>query len=120
MNKENINWQEFAQSLLWNRIVYDKNGYSGWDIMLVDGPEGRGIHRGDIGHWSIQSYLDPLSYAGLTWKGLAVALGIFEDFLIPDGHDCKKCPEREKCQAFFKDDEDHERCNWWEEHQLKG
>lgn len=114
MNKDNINWKEFAEALLWDNIVSRKNEDSLYDIMMEDGPEGRGIKRGDIGRWRVCSYLYPMSYVHLTWKGLALALGIFEDRLTHDGHDCKKCPNKENCTAFFKNDEDHERCHWWE------
>lgn len=115
MNKNNIDWEEFAKKLLWHQIIYEKNSYSGYEIMLVDGPEGRGIKKGDIGSWSIQSYLDPFSYRPLSWKELALELGIFTEHLTPDGHDCKKCPKENGCRAYFKYNEDHERCNGWEE-----
>lgn len=115
MNKNNMDWKSFAETLLWYNIVHDKNGDSLFDIMLEDGPEGRGIKRGDIGHWRIQSYLYPGSHTPLTWKGLALALGLYEDHLTHDGHDCKNCPNRKDCLAYFKDDTDHERCYWWEE-----
>ena len=115
MNKESIDWESFARQLLWHNIVFNKNADSGYDIMLEDGPEGRNIKRGDIGFWRIQSYLCPGTHAALTCKGLAVALGLFEDILTPDGHDCKKCPERKKCKAYFKDDPDQERCYQWGE-----
>ena len=114
MNKDNINWKEFAEELLWRNIVYHKNEDSLYDIMLYDYPD-RGIHKGDIGSWRICSYIDPFSYKPLTWKELALELGLFEKHLTPDGHDCKKCPDKENCNAFFKYDTDHERCNWWEE-----
>ena len=32
MIKGNIDWEQFAKELLWNRIVYDKNGDSGYEV----------------------------------------------------------------------------------------
>lgn len=116
MRKNEIDWKSFAKSLLWRIIVEHKNEYSGYDMMMVDGPEGRNIKKGDIGCFSIQSYLDPFSYKRLTWKQLALEVGLFAEYLTNDGHDCKVCPNREKCQAYFKDNPDQERCRWWMEH----
>ena len=114
MNKDNINWEQLGRALLWNQIVHNKNEDSHYDIMLCDGPEGRGIHKGDIGNWKICSYIDPFSHKSLTWKELAIELGLGEEFgLFWDGHDCDVCPENSKCNSFFKGDKDHERCRWW-------
>lgn len=110
MNKNNMDWKSFAESLLWHNIVYDKNGDSGWDIMEDEG---------EIGHWRFSSIITPGTYKPLTWKELALALGLYEEYLTPDGHDCKNCPERKDCMAYFKDDEDHERCHWWMENMMK-
>lgn len=115
-NKNNINWESFGQDLLWNNIIYHKNEYSGYDIITsINHPEGKrnGFDVGDIGYYDILSFYVG-EYKHLTWKELALELGLFEDHLISDGHDCKKCTNHDKCIAFFKDDVDHERCNWWE------
>ena len=119
MSKNGIDWKEFAEALLWNNVVTKKNEYSGYCIMLEDGPEGKGIHTGDIGKWAICSYLTPGSYKALTWKELSLALGLWTEHLTSDGHDCSVCPERNSCKAFFKDNKDHERCNWWTENMKK-
>lgn len=115
MNKNNIDWKEFGKQLFWHLVVRHKNEYSGFDVMMEEGPESRGIHKGDIGHFSILSYVDPFSYKHLTYKELALELGLFKRHLISDGHDCHKCPEEEKCTAYFKYDPDHERCYSWEQ-----
>lgn len=115
MRKDNVDWKEFAEALLWWNVVAHKNEDSYYDLIVSDKySNGRGYNVGDIGHFRICSY-----YVGefipLTWKQLALALGLFEDHLIHDGHDCKICPKRDGCTAYFKDDPDHERCNGWEE-----
>lgn len=114
MNKDNINWQEFAEALLWRNIVHNKNEDSLYDIMLEDYP-GRNIKRGDICCWRICSYIDPFSHKPLTWKELALELGLFTEYLTSDGHDCHKCPEEKTCEAYFKYDPDQERCNGWKQ-----
>ena len=114
MTYKDIDWRQFAGELLWHNIVSHKNADSLYDIMLCEGPEGRGIHKGEIGHWRICSYVDPFSHKPLTWKELAIELGFGEEYgLFWDGHDCDKCPNNKDCTAFFKGDKDHERCNWW-------
>ena len=118
MRKGDINWESFGQALLWRTILIEKNKDSGYDIMTEDVPE-RNMKKGDIGAWRILSYIGPFSHKPLTWKELALELGLFEEFLTPDGHDCKKCPDRKNCHAYFKDDEDQERCNWWEQNMNK-
>ena len=117
MNKDNIDWKEFARELIWYNIVYRKNVDSGYDIMLIDVP-GR-AKKGDIGHHRIQSYLPPLSYKPLTWKQLALELDLWTEYLTPDGHDCIQCPVSKTCTAYFKGEADHERCNWWGENMTK-
>jgi len=104
MKKGDINWEEFAKQLLWNRIVYDKNGNSGWEIDTT----------GEIGHFSILAQ-HMNAYKELTWKELCLELGVWEDMLVSDGHNCKECPDREKCSAYFKDDTDHEQCYGWQQ-----
>lgn len=118
MRKDNVDWKKFAEELLWRNIVHNKNEDSLYDIMLKDYPD-RNIKRGDISYWRICSYVDPFSYKPLTWKELALELGLFKEHLTPDGHKCKGCPKENDCTAFFKYDEDHERCNWWTENILK-
>ena len=104
MKKGDINWEEFAKALIWNRIVYDKNGDSGWEVDTTH----------TVGHFSIMAcQVHP--YKSLTWKELALELGLWENDLISDGHDCKECPERETCSAYFKDDPDHEQCYGWQQ-----
>jgi len=122
MRKDNVDWKEFASKLLWCNIVYHKNEYSGYDIITDDIPENfkhltkeqiyqRGYKPGDIvPDTRILSYwIGPTKQ--LSWKELALELGLFEDLLIHDGHDCNICKKHDKCTAFFKDDPDHERCN---------
>lgn len=126
MRKDSVDWKEFATQLLWRNCVHDKNGYSGYDIItdtipawFKDKPEKayqRGYKPGDIVRdTSILSY-----YIGptkkLSWKELALAIGLFEDHFIPDGHDCSKCKVADTCHAYFKDDPYQEVCSWWTEH----
>lgn len=105
MKRGDVNWEKFGKELLWRNIVYEKNGDSGYDIML---------ENEEIGRWRFSSIITPSTYKLLTWKELALALGLFEEYLTPDGHDCKICSLRKDCSAYFKDDEDHERCYLWE------
>ena len=118
MRKGDINWQEFAEHLLWRNVVHNKNEDSGYDIMVDDYPD-RNIRKDDISGWRFCSYVDPFSHKRLTWKELALELGLFEDILTPDGHDCRRCPEEKKCEAFFKYDKDQERCRWWSENMME-
>jgi hypothetical protein len=111
MKKDDMDWKQFATQLLWHNIVYHKNEYSGYDV-IING-EDRRISM-DTGFLSY--YVGAVEK--LTWKGLALELGLFEDHLVPDGHDCKNCPHRKDCIAYFKDDPDHERCSWWEDYQI--
>ena len=114
MRKGNVDWQKFAESLLWQMIVMHKNDDSGFDIITAQNTEysipGYGV--GDIGYWRILSYYIG-DFKPLTWKELALELGLFTDRLTSDGHNCGICPEHENCKAYFKDDKDHERCNFW-------
>jgi len=120
MRRGDVNWEELAKALLWVNIVKHKNEDSGWDVMTEEGPAGRDIHKGDVGYWSICSYVDPYSHKPLTWKELALELGMFEDILTPDGHDCEICPDKETCQAYFKGDKDEEQCSRWGELKKEG
>lgn len=110
MKKDDINWEEWAKALLWRNIVYHKNEDSGYQ---------QGDVSGDIGNYKIRSVIAE-SYHDLTWKELALALGLFTEYLTPDGHDCKICPKRKGCRAYFKDDPDQERCSGWEDLQKQG
>ena len=105
MRKGNIDWEQFAKELLWNRIVYDKNGDSGYEINTEH----------EVGRFSILAY-HTHAYKSLTWKELALELGLQTEQLISDGHDCHECPERETCSAFFKNETDHEQCSGWQKH----
>ena len=111
--RDKINWESWVKSLLWDNIVYHKNEYSGCNLMIK--PWGNHYKKGDIvGDVRILSY-----YIGetrpLTWKELALVLGLWKDHLTPDGHDCEICEDREKCHAYFKGDKDQERCSGWME-----
>jgi hypothetical protein len=101
MTKNDIDWKEFATELLWVKIVEDKNKDSGYDIS----------ESGEIGRWRYSAIKVP--YRRLTWKELALELGVLLEHLTPDGHDCKVCSQRKDCKASFKDDPDQERCNGW-------
>lgn len=105
MRKGNIDWEQFAKELLWNRIVYDKNGDSGYEINTEH----------EVGRFSILACRTH-PYKELTWKELALELGLWTEQLISDGHDCHECPERETCPAFFKNETDHEQCSGWQKH----
>lgn len=122
-------WKEFATQLLWHNIVYSKNEYSGYDVVTDDHPSWakelpnehlypRGNKPGDIMRDTgfLSYYIGPVKK--LSWKELALELGLFEDILTPDGHDCKNCPQRKDCLAYFKDDPDQERCRWWMENMM--
>lgn len=100
MTKDNINWESLATELLWRNIVRSKNEDSGYDI----------TKSGEIGQSRFSSIVQPEDYRRLTWKELALELGLFEEYLTPDGHDCKVCSHRKVCMASFKDDPDQERC----------
>lgn len=126
MRKGDVDWKEFAKQLLWCKCVEDKNGYSGYDIVVepgpnnvfsfIDNPFPRGHKPGDIVRdTSFLSYwIGPVKK--LSWKELALAIGLFENNFIPDGHDCKKCKCAKTCHAYFKDDPEQEVCGWWKEH----
>jgi hypothetical protein len=101
MTKNDIDWKQFATELLWGNIVSHKNEDSGYDIS----------ESGEIGRWRYSAVAIP--YRSLTWNELALELGVLEDLLTPDGHDCGVCSQRNSCSASFKDDPDQERCNGW-------
>ena len=120
MRKDDMDWKALATQLLWFNIVYRKiwygisavsDRYSGYDVVL------------DSSTREILRDTSFLSYSvghvkKLSWKELALELGLFEDILTPDGHDCKNCPHRKDCIAYFRDDPDQERCSWWEDYQI--
>ena len=116
-NTEKIDWKTWVQALLWYQVVSHKNEFSGHELM-IEPWEGRPQYKkGDIiGDTRLLSY-----YIGktrpLTWKELALAMGFWKDYLLPDHHDCSICSQRKKCTAYFKDDKDQERCSgWMDEH----
>ena len=96
-------WEELAKQLLWIKVVESKNEDAFYEIS----------ETGELGTFRYSSSLKE-KYRTVSWKELALELGLFKDLLTPDGHDCKVCPSREKCTAYFKDDPDHERCSEWE------
>ena len=121
-DQDNSDWKKFAEDLLWQQCVYEKNEYSGYDIicrasnkMWGNEPYPRGNKPGDIVKDTrfLSYYIGPVRE--LTWKELTLALGFFKDGLLNDGHNCKKCPERNKCNAYFKDNEEQECCRWWKQ-----
>jgi len=116
-NRKDIDWERWVEALLWHQIVYHKNEYSGYDLMVkpleINGEKIRGYEKGDIvGDITFLSY-----YIGetkrLTWKELALCLGFWKDSQLPDYHDCGECPLADNCDAYFKWDEDQERCGGW-------
>jgi hypothetical protein len=110
--KETLNWEEFGKQLLWHEIVYHKNDISPFEI----------TDDGMVGFFSILSNwpYGLRNFKRGTWKEVALALGVFNEYLISDGHDCNICPERKDCTAYFKDDPDQERCSGWIELKEKG
>ena len=117
MNKNDIDWKEFAENMLLHNIVYHKNEYS-WYVLILD--DCKLYSKGQIVSDDIfaMSTLAPHLIGNnkkLSWKELALELGLFEQILIPDGHDCKVCPENKQCRAYFKFDPEQERCNRWKE-----
>lgn len=112
MNRDSVNYKEMFEQLLWKNIVRHKNKGSGY--FKVDRDESDTYPKGEIFYnLSAVSGLHPDSYHELTWKELAIELGIFEDLIVPDGHDCKECPYESTCTAHFKYDPDQERCSAW-------
>lgn len=124
-DQEQIDWKSWTASLLWHNIVYHKNEYSGYDMVVKTNekkggfwgknPYPRGHNIGDI-----VSDTRFLSYSigsirKLTWKELALSLGFWKEQLLTDGHDCDKCPKNSSCNAFFKYDINQERCNVWKD-----
>ena len=88
MRKGDVDWKQFATDLLWFNIVSHKNEYSGYDLVTSgDGSqpywrEKKGDIVRDVRFRS--SFAPPTKQ--LTWKELALELGLFEDILTPDGH----------------------------------
>lgn len=73
MKRENIDWKKFAKDLLWDRISKGKDELSNW---------GMNRHLELLHFPSIHD--DPV-YKRLTWKELALELGLFEEYLLKDG-----------------------------------
>ena len=117
-DQEHIDWKNVAVWLMWRNVVYHKNEYSGYDIVVEPIKEYvTGYKRGDIINDTRYLSYSIGQTRQLTWKELALALGLFKNHLTWDGHDCKVCEKRKGCKAYFKDDPDQERCNlWWEKH----
>jgi len=112
---KHLDYKPFAEQMLWHLIVKHKNEFSGYSVMLEDGPEGTGLKKGDIGQYSYMSSVPPQSSKPLTYKELALELGLFTEHLTSDSHDCKRCEKESACTAYFKYDTDHERCIGWKE-----
>ena len=112
--RDKINWESWVESLLWRNIVYHKNEYSGFDILIIPAEYMKGHYKkGDIiGDVRFLSYSIGVTRP-LTWKELALVLGFWKDHLTPDGHDCEICENRKKCHAYFKEDKEQERCSEW-------
>lgn len=112
--RDKANWEEWVSSLLWHQVIYHKNDFSGYELM-VEPNQYTHCKKGDIvGNTMILSYSIGQTRR-LTWKELALVLGFWKDALLPDYHKCDDCPLVDKCTAYFKWDEDHERCNGWME-----
>lgn len=109
MRKGNVDWKPFCKSLLWMLVLRHKNEESIFDIYTTGGC------KGEIGSWRFSSAIGG-EFKPLTWKELALELGLFTDLLTDDGHDCTKCPDEKNCKAGFKYDKDHECCGWWTKH----
>ena len=121
---ENNDWKSLAAELIWFNVVSHKNEYSGYDIVQnpsknsfwekIENQYPRGDKPGDI-----VRDVTYLSYGigptrRLSWKELALALGLYKDILLPDYHDCSRCEDHKNCRAYFKDNPDQERCSGWE------
>ena len=112
-DQENIDWKTWTQALLWHQIVYHKNEFSGYELVINPAEYTTSVKKGDIiGDTRFLSY-----YIGetrkLSWKELALCLGLWKDAMLPDHHKCEGCPDEEGCKAYFKYDEDQERCSGW-------
>ena len=114
-DQENIDWKSWAEALLWHQIVYHKNEFSGYELVVNPSEYTTSVKKGDIiGDTRFLSY-----YIGetrkLSWKELALCLGLWKDAILPDHHICGECPEEKTCHAYFKYDKDQERCSGWME-----
>ena len=116
-DQDNIDFKNWVAALLWNQIVYHKNEFSGYELIINPAEYVSGYKKGDIiSDTRFLSY-----YIGkttpLTWKQLALVMGFWKDHLLPDHHICGECPLEKKCNAYFKYDDDQERCSvWMDEH----
>jgi len=114
-NQDNIDFKNWVSALLWHQIVYHKNEFSGYELIINPAEYVSGYKKGDIiSDTSFLSY-----YIGetrkLSWKELALVMGFWKDHMLPDHHNCGECPLEKKCNAYFKYDDDQERCNGWME-----
>lgn len=114
-DQENIDWKTWTQALLWHQIVYHKNEFSGYELVVNPSEYTTSVKKGDIiGDSRFLSY-----YIGetrkLSWKELALCLGLWKDAMLSDYHICGECPEEKTCHAYFKYDKDQERCSGWME-----
>lgn len=116
-DQNNIDFKNWVTALLWNQIVYHKNEFSGYELIINPAEYVSGYKKGDIiSDTKFLSY-----YIGetrkLSWKELALAMGFWKDHLLPDYHICGECLLEKKCNAYFKYDDDQERCScWMDEH----
>lgn len=115
--QDKIDWKGWVKAILWHQYVYYGNDFSGYEIMVkpfeINGESVRGYRKGDIvGDTRILSYSIGETRR-LTWRELALCLGLWKENLLTDGHNCQKCPDHKKCKAYFKDDKKQLRCSGW-------
>ena len=112
-HREDIDWERWVEALLWHQIVYHKNEFSGYELVVNPAEYTTSVKKGDIiGDTKFLSYSIGETRR-LTWKELALCLGFWKDSQLPDYHDCGACPLVDNCEAYFKWDEDQERCSGW-------
>ena len=114
-DQDNIDFKNWVAALLWHQIVYHKNEFSGYELIINPAEYVSNYKKGDIiSDTRFLSY-----YIGetrkLSWKELALVMGFWKDHMLPDHHVCGECPLENKCYAYFKYDDDQERCNGWME-----
>lgn len=98
-------WELVAKKLLWCHFVDNKHEKSGWFQMNDGGEPQYGLNFSSIVH--------PSQYHALTWKDLMWEWGVMPDAIMSDTHDCTKCPKRDTCESYFKDNKDQEQCSYW-------
>ena len=112
-SQETINWKGWVEALLWHQYIFHEDEYSGYELVVKPAEYCSHIKAGDIvGDIRILSYSIGETKR-LTWRELALVLGLLKEYLLTDGHDCQKCPDYKKCKAYFKDDKKQLRCNGW-------